>query len=50
MNNPDELLFDSLKLISNLPGLFKCQGCCSGKAAAHEIVAVYIEWAATKPV
>jgi hypothetical protein len=32
------------------PGLFKRQGYCTGEEAAHEIVAVYIEWAATKSV
>jgi len=26
------------------------RGCCIGEAAAHEIVVVYIEWAATKPM
>jgi hypothetical protein len=32
------------------PGLFTGQGCCSGKAAAHEAVVNYREWAATKPM
>ena len=35
---------------AKLPGLFTRQGCCSGEAAAYEIVAIYIEWAATKPM
>jgi len=35
--------------LPKLPGLFARRGCCHGEAAAHEIVAVYIEWAATKP-
>ncbi len=30
------------------PGLFTSRDCCSGKAAAHEAVVNYREWAATK--
>gem|GEM_PF-5289140 len=31
------------------PGLFTSRDCRSGEAAAHEVVVIYREWAATKP-
>jgi len=33
---------------SDKTGLFTSQGCCSDKAAAHEVVVFYYEGAATK--
>ncbi|MBN2245980.1 MAG: hypothetical protein JW755_09055 [Candidatus Aminicenantes bacterium] len=40
---PQENGFQALSKFAKLPGLFTRRGCCHGKAAAHEIVVVYIE-------